>query len=96
MKKILAGQMFIPEGDAKRAVRRWFRPQQTEIYNSGISKPVVQWDKCLNRVGDRVKISYRYLQHCLYFDFPVCVLLWLKKVGAKTFPFDLVYREIKE
>jgi hypothetical protein len=25
------------------------------------------------------KNSQRYLEHCLYFDFPVCILLWLKK-----------------
>jgi fucose 4-O-acetylase-like acetyltransferase len=36
------------------------------------------------------KNSQRYLQHCLYFDFLVCVLLWLKKIGAKTFRFTLV------
>jgi energy-coupling factor transporter transmembrane protein EcfT len=36
------------------------------------------------------KNSQRYLQHCLYFDFLVCVLLWLKKIGAKTFWFALV------
>jgi hypothetical protein len=37
------------------------------------------------------KNSQRYLEHCLYFDFPVCILLWLKKIGAKTFRFALVY-----
>jgi hypothetical protein len=31
------------------------------------------------------KNSQRYLQHCLYFDFPVCVLLWLKKNRGKDF-----------
>jgi hypothetical protein len=36
------------------------------------------------------KNSQRYLEHCLYFDFPVCILLWLKKMGAKTFRFALV------
>jgi hypothetical protein len=36
------------------------------------------------------KNSQRYLEHCLYFDFPVCILLWLKKIGAKTFRFALV------
>jgi hypothetical protein len=37
------------------------------------------------------KNSERCLQHCLYFDFPVCVLLWLKKIGGKTFRFALVH-----
>jgi hypothetical protein len=36
------------------------------------------------------KNSQRYLEHCLYFDFPVCILLWLKKIGAKTFRFAFV------
>jgi hypothetical protein len=38
------------------------------------------------------KNSQRYLEHCLYFDFPVCILLRLKKIGAKTFRFALVHR----
>jgi hypothetical protein len=29
------------------------------------------------------KSSQRYLEHCLYFDFPVCLLLWLKKNRGK-------------
>jgi hypothetical protein len=39
----------------KTAVRRWFRAQPAEFYNSGISKLVVRWDKCLNRGGDYVE-----------------------------------------
>jgi hypothetical protein len=31
------------------------------------------------------KNSQRYLEHCLYFDFPVCILLWLKKIRDKDF-----------
>jgi hypothetical protein len=31
------------------------------------------------------KNSQRYLQHCLHFDFPVCVLLWVKKNKGKDF-----------
>jgi hypothetical protein len=42
------------------------------------------------------KNSQRYLEHCLYFDFPVCILLWLKKIGAKTFQFALVLSERTE
>jgi hypothetical protein len=38
------------------------------------------------------KNSQRCLEHCLYFDLPVCILLWLKKKGAKTFRFALVCR----
>jgi hypothetical protein len=30
-------------------------PQPAEFYNSGISKLVVRWDKCLNRGGDYVE-----------------------------------------
>jgi hypothetical protein len=37
------------------------------------------------------KNSHRYLEHCLYFDLPVCILLWLKKIKAKTFRFAFVY-----
>jgi hypothetical protein len=33
----------------------WFRAQPAEFYNSGISKLVVRWDKCLNRGGDYVE-----------------------------------------
>jgi hypothetical protein len=36
----------------KTAVRRWFRAQPADFYNSGISKLVVRWDKCLNRGAD--------------------------------------------
>jgi histone-lysine N-methyltransferase SETMAR len=54
LKKFLAGQRFISDHDPKTAVRRWFRAQSTEFYNSSISKLVVQWDKCLNRGGDYV------------------------------------------
>jgi hypothetical protein len=37
------------------------------------------------------KKRQRYLEHCLYFDFLVWVLLWLKKkIGSKTFWFVLV------
>jgi hypothetical protein len=39
------------------------------------------------------KNSQRHLKHCLYFDFPVCILLWLEKIGAKTFRFALVHSE---
>ncbi|PNF33599.1 hypothetical protein B7P43_G14560 [Cryptotermes secundus] len=31
------------------------------------------------------KNSERCLEHCLYFDFPVCVLLWLNKNRGKDF-----------
>jgi hypothetical protein len=31
------------------------------------------------------KNSQRYLEHCLYFDFPICILLWLKKNRGKDF-----------
>jgi hypothetical protein len=55
MKKFLAGQRFISDDDAKPAVRQWFRAQPAEFYNSGISKLVVRWDKCLNRGGDLVE-----------------------------------------
>jgi hypothetical protein len=40
---------------SKTAVQQWFRDQQTEFYNSSISKLVVRWDKCLNRSGDYVE-----------------------------------------
>jgi hypothetical protein len=40
LKKFLAGQRFISDEDAKTAVRRWFRAQTAEFYNSGISKLV--------------------------------------------------------
>jgi hypothetical protein len=79
LKKFLACQKFISDDDAKTAVRRWFRAQPAEFYSSGISKLVVQWDKCLNLGVTMWKNSQRYLEHCLYFDFPVYVLLWLKK-----------------
>jgi histone-lysine N-methyltransferase SETMAR len=55
LKKFLAGQRFISDDDAKTAVRRWFRAQPAEFYNSGISKLVMRWDKCLNRGGDYVE-----------------------------------------
>jgi hypothetical protein len=55
LKKFLAGQRYISEDDAKTAVRRWFRTQPIEFYNSAISKLVVQWDKCLNRSDDYVE-----------------------------------------
>jgi hypothetical protein len=60
----------------------------SDVYNSGISKPVVRWDKCLNWVG-AWKNSLRYLEHCLYFDFPVYILLWLKKNRGKDFDLPL-------
>jgi hypothetical protein len=40
---------------AKTAVWRWFCAQPAEFYNSGISKLMVRWDKCLNRGGDYVE-----------------------------------------
>jgi histone-lysine N-methyltransferase SETMAR len=55
LKKFLAGQRFISDDDAKTAVRRWFRDQPAEFYNSSISKPMVRWDKCLNRGRDYVE-----------------------------------------
>jgi hypothetical protein len=55
LKKFLAGQRFTFDDDTKTAVWRWFRAQLTEFYNSGISKLLVQWDKCLNRGGDYVE-----------------------------------------
>jgi histone-lysine N-methyltransferase SETMAR len=42
LKKFLAGHRFISDNDAKTAVRRWFRTQPAEFYNSGISKLVVR------------------------------------------------------
>jgi hypothetical protein len=77
LKKFLEGERFISDDDVKNAVQRCFRVQLAEFYNSSISKLVVRWDKCLNQGGDYVEK--------LYFDFPVRVLLWLKKIGAKTF-----------
>jgi histone-lysine N-methyltransferase SETMAR len=55
LKKFLAGQRFFSNNDAKTTVWRWFRAEPAEFYNSGISKLVVQWDKCLNRGGDCVE-----------------------------------------
>ncbi|PNF33875.1 hypothetical protein B7P43_G06730 [Cryptotermes secundus] len=55
LKKFRSGQRFISDDDAKTAVRRCFRPQPAEFYNSGISKLVVRWDKCLNRGSDYVE-----------------------------------------
>jgi hypothetical protein len=40
------------------------------------------------------KNSQRYLEHSLYFDFPVCILLWLERIGANNFRFALVDRQI--
>jgi hypothetical protein len=34
---------------------RWVHAQLAKFYNSGISKLVVRWDKCLNRGGDYVE-----------------------------------------
>jgi hypothetical protein len=50
LKKFRAGQRFISDTDAKTAVQ-----QSTEFYNSGISKLVVRWDKCLNRGGGHLE-----------------------------------------
>jgi histone-lysine N-methyltransferase SETMAR len=55
LKKFLAGQRFISGDDTKTAVWPRFCTQPTELYNSGISKPVVRWDKCLNGGGDYVE-----------------------------------------
>jgi hypothetical protein len=33
------------------------------------------------------KNSQRYLEHCLYFDFSVCILFWLNKNRGKDFRF---------
>ena len=55
LRKFLAGQRFISD-DAKTAVWQWFCAQLASFYNSGISKLVVRWDKCLNRGGDCGKI----------------------------------------
>jgi histone-lysine N-methyltransferase SETMAR len=56
LKKFLAGQRIISNDDAKTTVRWWFRTQPAEFYNTGISRLVVRWDKCLNRGGDCGKI----------------------------------------
>ncbi|PNF28341.1 hypothetical protein B7P43_G01902 [Cryptotermes secundus] len=81
LKKFLAGQRFISD-NAKTAVWQWFHTQLAEFYNSGISKLVVRWDKCLNWGGD-------YVNYVPYFDFPVYVLLWLKKNRGKDFSICL-------
>jgi hypothetical protein len=62
LKKFLAGQRFISDDDAKTAVRRWFRAQPSEFYNSDISKLVVLWDKCLNGCGDYVEKQSKVLR----------------------------------
>jgi histone-lysine N-methyltransferase SETMAR len=48
LKKFLEGQRF--------------RAQPAEFYNSGISKVVVRWDKCLNRGGDYVEKHSKVLR----------------------------------
>jgi hypothetical protein len=55
LKKFLSGQKVISNNEAKTAVRQWFRAQSAEFYNSGISKLLMRWNKCLNRGGDYVE-----------------------------------------
>jgi hypothetical protein len=50
----------------------------------------VWWDKRLNHSEDCVENSKRYLQHRLYFDFPVCPLLWLKRNRGKDFSIHII------
>jgi histone-lysine N-methyltransferase SETMAR len=75
LKNFLAGQRFISDGDADTPDRRWFRAQTTEFYNSGVSKLVMRWDKCLNRAGDCVANRQRYWQHCLCFDLRIYIIV---------------------
>jgi hypothetical protein len=43
-----------------------------------------------------VENSQRYLEHCLHFDFPICILLWLKRNRGKDFSIRLrIYMIIK-
>jgi hypothetical protein len=39
----------------------------------------------LQTSGAMGQMTERYLEYCLYFDFPVSLLLWLKKIMAKIF-----------
>jgi hypothetical protein len=61
LKKFLAGQRFISD-DAKTIVWWWFHAQPAEFYNSGISKLVVRWDKCLNWGSDYVEEQSKVLR----------------------------------
>ena len=55
MKEHLAGKRFTDDEDLQYAVMDWLNSQAAVWYEEGISKPVSQYDKCLNVQGDYVE-----------------------------------------
>ncbi|KAG8230543.1 hypothetical protein J437_LFUL008366 [Ladona fulva] len=55
MKKFLAGQHFVRDGEVKSAVCRWLYSQQTDFFEQGILKLVPRWEKCVEKIGDYVE-----------------------------------------
>src|ERR1043166_3000237 len=55
MKKALSGRRFRCDEEVQREVRRWFRTQDTNFFETGILKLVKRWDKCINVHGSYVE-----------------------------------------
>ena len=55
IKEHLAGKRFTDDDDLQHAVIDWLNSQAAVWYEEGISKPVSQYDKCLNVQGDYVE-----------------------------------------
>jgi hypothetical protein len=54
LKKFLAGQHFLNDDDIKEAVKKWLSSQAVTLYEEGIQKLVLHYDKCLNNGGNYV------------------------------------------
>jgi hypothetical protein len=55
LKTFLGGQRFHDNKEVKEAVNTWLALQSASLYDAGIQKLVLHYDKCLNNGGNYVK-----------------------------------------
>jgi histone-lysine N-methyltransferase SETMAR len=55
LKEFLGGRRFKRDDEVKDAFKEWLNGLATEVYDEGIQKLVIRYDKCLNVVGDSVE-----------------------------------------
>jgi hypothetical protein len=54
LKEFLGGRRFKSDEEVKDAVKEWLNGLAAEVYDEGIQKLVIRYDKCLNVGGDYV------------------------------------------
>jgi hypothetical protein len=61
----LESRRFHNKEEVETAVREWLR-MQPDFYRYGIFKPVPEWNKCINALGDYVEKNNTSVEEMIY------------------------------